>query len=329
MISTSQQFSVLIDELSGATWTLAALGLLFDSGLADHLREPRTLDDLATRCPVLSRERIARCLGVASARGVVSLDGDCYQLAPGVVPSLEPGARTALRGDYRSTLLQAAVYLRAAIEPASAGWRHTDPMILQAQGDGSSLFAMALRMRLAAQLGDLGDRLARPGARFLDVGVGVAALSIAMCRAFPEVNAVGLDAYDVPLTIARANVAAAGLTDRVELRASNIEQLRDEAAFDVAWLPPFFLGSHEAVTQALARIRAALRPGGWVLVPAVNPAAGAAQTAVWGLVLESWGGPVLNASEIEALVTEAGLTVRTLPGPSWISLVAGQRPPRP
>ena len=182
------------------------------------------------------------------------------------------------------------------------------------------MFATALRNRLAPELGDLGERLARPGARFLDVGVGVASLAIAMCREFPALTAVGLDPYEVPLTLARANVAAAGLGDRVELRASTVEQLRDQAAFDLAWLPPFFLGRREAVAEALARIRAALRPGGWVIMPGVNPAAGAAQMAVWSLVLDSWGGPVLHAGELESLVADAGLArapCRAPPGSRW------------
>jgi predicted RNA methylase len=325
MISSPQQFSLLIDELSGSTWTLAALGVLFDSGLAAELREPRTLDELAGRCPVLSRERITRCLAVAAVRGVVTVDGDRYQLAPGVLPSLAPEVRDGLRGDYRSALLQAAAYLRAARDPAQTGWHHTDPVILQAQGDGSSMFATALKTRLAPALGDLAERLDRPGGRFLDVGVGVAALSIAMCKAFPALAVVGLDSNEAPLALARANVSAAELAGRIELRTTPIQALREEAAFDLAWLPPFFLGQRDTVVEALARIRVALRAGGWVLVPALNPTTGEAQRAVWSLIMESWGGPVLPAGEVETLLAEAGLTPRALPGPSGISMVVGQR----
>jgi 2-polyprenyl-3-methyl-5-hydroxy-6-metoxy-1,4-benzoquinol methylase len=325
MISTPQQFSVLIDELSGATWTLAALGMLFDSGLADALAEPRTLEDLAGRCPGLSRERIQRCMAVAAVRGVVTVDGARYQLAPGVLPSLDPGARTALSGDYRSALLQACAYLRGTGDPDQVGWRHTDPAILQAQGDGSSMFASALRTRLAPQLGDLSERLARPGARFLDVGVGVAALSIARCKEFPALTVVGLDPYEVPLALARANVDRAGLGDRVELRAMTIQELREQAGYDAVWLPTFFLGRCEDVAEAMARIHAALRPGGWVIVPVINDAAGEARIAVWSLVLESWGGPVLRVGEVETLLRQAGLQPRSFPGPSWITMVVAQR----
>lgn len=325
MISTPQQFSVLIDELASSTWTLAALGVLFDSGLADELREPRTLDEVAARCPALTRARIERCLAVAAVRGVVTVDRERYRLAPGVLPHLEPGPRAVLRGDYRSYLLQPAAYLRAAAEPQAAGWRHIDPVVLQAQGDGSTMFAAGLKANLLPELGDLGERLARPQARFLDVGTGVAALSIAMCREFPQLRVVGLDPYEVPLALARANVESAQLGDRIELRQIRVQELRDEAAFDLAWLPTFFLGSREEVARALARIRTALRPGGWLLTPTLNPAAGEAQLAVWSLVMESWGGPALHAPEAEKLMADAGLAPRTFSGPGWISLVAGRR----
>jgi SAM-dependent methyltransferase len=326
VITTPQQLSVLIDELASSTWTLAAIGVLFDSGLADDLVEPRSVDELAARRPSMPHARIERCLAVAAQRGVVAAKNGRYQLAPGVLPHLDPVRRTVLQGDYRSYLLQPAAYLRAAWEAhPGSGWRHTDPAVLQAQGDGSVMFAAGFKASILPELDDLGGRLERAEARFLDVGVGVAALTIAMCGEFPRLRAVGLDPLEVPLALARENVARARLADRVELRQARVEDLADEAAFDLAWLPPFFLGSREVVRRALDRIAVALRPSGWVLVPTINPSAGEAQRAVWSLVMESWGGPALQAPDAEALLNAAGLAPRTFHGPSWISLVAGAR----
>ena len=58
-----------------------------------------------------------------------------------------------------------------------------------------------------------------------------------MCRLFPTVRAVGLEPAQAPLALARRNVAGAGLEDRIELRGQRVEELADEEAFDVAWLP--------------------------------------------------------------------------------------------
>jgi hypothetical protein len=50
------------------------------------------------------------------------------------------------------------------------------------------------------------------------ISVGVAALSIAMCRAWPTLPVVGLDPFEPALALARQNVAEAGFQDRIALR---------------------------------------------------------------------------------------------------------------
>ena len=60
MISNPQEMRALSQELTNSAWTLAAIGALFESGLVEHLREPRSADDLSARCPGLSKGRIER-----------------------------------------------------------------------------------------------------------------------------------------------------------------------------------------------------------------------------------------------------------------------------
>lgn len=326
MITSPPQLTALMNDLAQSTWTLAAIGALFDSGLADKLREPRTLDELAAETSKLPRARIERILTVLASRGVVVLEAARYQLAPGVAPYVNPGLRKSLMGDCRSSLMQPLGYLDEAGQAAApVGWTHTEAALLQAQGDASSGFAVGFAMHLVHQLGDLPARLAQPGARFLDVGVGVAALSIGMCQQFPNLQVVGLDVADAPLALARAGIARAGLGERIELRQLPVQELREEAGFDIGWLPTCFVSAAE-VPRAIARVRAALRPGGWILIPAINPAAAENARAVWSMVNERWGGPVLQCPEVEALLAEAGFSgARTLPGPSWTALVAAPR----
>ena len=324
MISDPMQLVSLVDELTTATWTLAAVGTLFESGLADAMGEPRTLDELAARVTALPRERIERCLAVAESRGLVANDGSHYTLAPGAAPFARPPARTDLLGEIRSVMMQSLAYVDASTHDSpSRGWYHTNPRLLQAQGDSSVGFAGVLRERLAARLG-LDERLAQPSARFLDVGVGVGALSIAMCRAFPAVRAVGLDVFDVPLAIARENVVRAELVDRVELRQLAVEDLRDEAAYDLAWLPACFLPP-SSLQSALARIHAALRPGGWVLMPTLASGAPDQTRRIWSMVLEQWGS-VTESDATRQAVDDAGFAeALVLPGPGWVALVAGRK----
>jgi predicted O-methyltransferase YrrM len=327
MVETPMEMRGLVHELSTSAWTLASIGVLFESGMIDHLREPCSAEELATRCAALGSGRVERCLDVLAAAGVVVADGPRYRLAEGAVPFTQQPARAALAGEIRSSLMQALAFLDGSSGPVlEGGWRHTDTALLQAQGAASGGFPPMFKANIVGALGDLAARLERPGARFLDVGVGVGALSISMCGAWKELHVVGLDCFDDALTLARKNVADASLTDRVELRRLPVEELRDEASFDLAWLPAVFIRPSILVT-ALARVFASLRSGGWILLPVVGHAGDARQRAVWTLMNELWGGRVLTVDAAESLVRDAGFSaVRTLPGPAWApALVVGQR----
>jgi SAM-dependent methyltransferase len=317
MIANPMEFRALTFDLSNSAWTLAALGVTFESGLAEQLREPRTVDELAAACRSLTRGRIEACLAVAAAIGLAGKDADRWSIAEGAKPLLQPPMRAALLGEIRTTLMQSLAAIDDAKGEATPGWRHTNPLLLQAQGDASAMFAPMFKMNIVGMLGDLGARLDAPGARILDVGVGVGALAIAFARVFPQASVVGLDPYDVPLALARERVKGAGLEGRVELRRMGAEDLKDEGAFDLAWFPSFFVPA-STLASAIARVRAALRPGGWVLFPIGSSAGDARQRAVVSFVVDGWGGAALSPTEAEAALKNAGFSqVRTLPGPPW------------
>jgi 2-polyprenyl-3-methyl-5-hydroxy-6-metoxy-1,4-benzoquinol methylase len=325
MMKTAQQLMTVLDELTLSAWTLAAFATVFESGLAEALAEPKTLDELARRVDSLPRERIERCLDVVAGRGLVTVTDGKYQLAEGAMCFAKPPMRTFVQAELRTSMLQPAAYVDAAARGTpTRGWHHTDPRILQAQGDASAQFAGALKNHLLPMFGDLGERLARPSARLLDVGVGVASLSIAMCRNFPELRVVGLDVFDVPLGMARENVARAGLADRIELRQLALEDLKEEAAYDLVWLPACFL-TPSGIPVAMTRARAALRPGGRILLPAISDQAPDAHRRVYSLVLEQWGAVTPASFLVEQLAAAGFVQPQTLPGPSpWMALVTAQ-----
>ena len=212
-------------------------------------------------------------------------------------------------------------------DPARApGWSYTDPELLESQGQVSAAFADVLEEVLAPTLEGLGRRLDSPAASFLDIGVGVAALSVAMCRLWPSLRVVGIDPWDPALALARRNVAAAGLGDRVELRHQGAEELTDEEAFDLAWVPGPFL-SLDVLEPAVEGVNRALHPGGWVIYSAYR-GAGDLGMALARLRTVRSGGSVLSAEETAALLTGAGFVdVRVLPEDTWAAalLVVGRR----
>jgi SAM-dependent methyltransferase len=320
-LEVPEQLRALVHQLDTATWALGAIGVTFEAGLIDALDEPRAIDELAARVPALSRGRLERCLQILVVTGIAVGDAEepsRYRLAPGVLPFLTQPARAALEGEMRNVLMQSLAFLDSARETGTrAGWHHVDRRLLEAQGAASGGFPPMFRMLVVPSLDDLAERLERPEARFLDVGVGVARLAIAMCRAFPALHVVGLDPFEVPLAIARETVARERLADRIELRCSGIESLTEEHAFDLAWLPLVFIPGN-LVTRAVERVHAALRPGGWVLVPTLGGAGDALQRSVWALQNELWGGATLSAAEVEEILSNATFSsIRTIVGPPW------------
>jgi len=323
MITSLPELRAVVHELTTASWSLAAIGVLFDSGLAESLVEPRTIDALAAACPALSPGQIERVLGVAAVHGIVVIDGPRYRIADALAPIVRGPMRGGIAAEVRSNLMQPLALFDAARSTAAptTTWRHTDPVLLQAQGDASAVIPMMIKNAL----GELAAKLDRPGARFLDIGSGVGSIAISACRAFPQLRVTGLDPYDKAMELARANVARAGLADRVELRSITIEELADDGVFTAAWLPAFFI-SLANLPVAIARAVASLEPGGWLMVG--FPGTGdAKQRAVWGLIAEMWGGPTPAPSTVEDMLRTAGLRdVRTLPGPPWApQLVVGVR----
>src|SRR5262249_13399599 len=118
----------------------------------------------------------------------------------------------------------AGAILRHALElldnPARPpGWNHSDPALLEAQGGGSRVVPHLIAAAAATRPG-LAALLKQPGT-FLDVGTGVGWLAIEAARLWPALRVVALDIWEPALARARGNIAAAGLEQRIELRAQD------------------------------------------------------------------------------------------------------------
>jgi SAM-dependent methyltransferase len=209
------------------------------------------------------------------------------------------------------------------------GWTHREPEILQNVGDTSAGFVQPLANAVVPSLAGLAERLGAQGAAFLDVGVGVAGLSIAAARKWPALRVVGIDPWQPSLELARANVARAGLGERIELREQRAEDLVDDAAFDLAWVPTNFMPP-AVLGPAAERVLRALRPGGWTLFGATSAALEGPAAAVWRLRMALFGDGVPTSAAAETLLREAGFAdVHTLPTPpgTFLCLVAARRGP--
>ena len=196
------------------------------------------------------------------------------------------------------------------------GWSHTEANDLQNTVDISAAFPAQWKTAIVPRHETLAERLESADGTFLDVGVGVGALSIAMATLWPSLRIVGIDRWKPSLAVARERVQRLGLGTRIELRRQQtVEDLADSQVFDLVWLPSVFIGE-TVVGIALARLYHALRPGGWILFPSVNPAADPLTVAYARLRTVLWGGRPWTPVEAQALLKQAGYAqIQTLPSP--------------
>jgi hypothetical protein len=252
------------------------------------------------------------------AAGVLEQEGRLFTLA-------EPGYH---HHDPAALASGNIAYLRRALRYAQrggVGWAGDDPVVVRHQGRASAVAADMMAEQMSAMPG---PREAYEGGRgrFLDVGVGVAAISLRMCELFPGSTAVGLDVIPEVLEAARKEVADRGCEGRVELRLLDVAELADVEDFDLAWIPQPFL-PRASLEEGLTRVHAALRPDGWLVMP-LNAPTGECdfQRALADHSSYLLGGGPMTQEEAETMVASAGFEDLAWQDYHGLSLLMARRP---
>lgn len=245
-----------------------------------------------------------------AAEGIVLAEAGRYRLAPEFAPLLLPGgeqARTSIL-EHNYNILPRWVALREVLRtgrPAAAAARERTPAELRAFICGMADISRASSEEVAGKL-DLSRC-----ARLLDVGGGPGTAIITFARRFPN---LGGDVFDLPevVAIAREEIAAAGLADRVGTVAGDF--LADElgAGYDAAYVANIIHSHGPDETAALfAKCRRALAPGGLIVVKdfflddtRTRPAI-AARFAV-NMLVGTEAGKSYTTAETRALLAAAG-----------------------
>ena len=282
--------STPLDEATAGLWAIAALGRLAESGTLTRLgAEPQPIDD-----PVeLADARLLATFGLLVA------DPGGFRVPPASPdgPARTPGAAAAYS---RAQLMQAIAHTRG--QPP--GWQSGDGAVLLSEGRAGAHLVTIVEELLLPRMPGARAALESGRGRCLDVGVGVAALSIAVAERFPGTRVLGLDVLQAALDIARTQIAVAGLWDAIELRLQSVADLSDEAAFDLAWIPQPFIAP-DVLDAGLARVRSALRPGGWLILAlggAGDSDRGGTVTAYQSLFATMAGGGPMSVEEGKALL---------------------------
>jgi len=257
-----------------------------------------SMDALAALGAELRRRRE----GVAVPAAVDALLQEVIaRVGPDLLSDLTPDQETTALGVIDTFFRQASDLLeRPAREP---GWSYHDPVVINGQGMTSRQFVGTFEAAASA-VPDFGSVLAKPGT-FLDVGTGAGWLAIEVARCWPSWKVVAIDRWQPALELARANIAASGVSDRIALRCEDVRQLEDREAFSMAWLPGPFLAS-ETVSLALERVRRALVPGGWLVFSLFAPEQTRWGEALTALKVVRNGGHPWKKDELEAMLGNAG-----------------------
>lgn len=168
----------------------------------------------------------------------------------------------------------------------------------------------------------------------LDIGCGAGGMVEALANAYPRGRVLGIDIEPRSVDKAAARIRAAGLEGRVEARLTAAESLDESGAFDLVTMIQVLHETKEEVHETiLARARAALRPGGVLLIvdesyPHAPAEFRARPTAVLTQFVEVFMGNVLlSPEEQKRIVEEAGFQVvsQMIPAPGLICVTIAQR----
>lgn len=198
-------------------------------------------------------------------------EGTGYRLAPHMESLLldptDPhfmGGRiqfyTALYEDY----LAFPGYLRTGeIWPRSAH----DPFLIEALKNLTKPDCVVFTEHVLPQAPDTLARLEQ-GGEILDIGAGGGHHAAHYAKRFPNTRVVGLE-FDAPsLELAQKTIAESDLSERVEIRHGDANELREEDAYDLVAMSIALheTGGPDEYRNVLDRVRRALKPGGTLMV---------------------------------------------------------------
>ncbi|GAC1610943.1 MAG: hypothetical protein NVS3B26_20650 [Mycobacteriales bacterium] len=284
-----------------------------------------------------ARERIweavdAAWLATAAARVMYGHSGEPSTLLDSAARQVVDAAKLPLpTGDiamiFGRALRSQLAQMLAVVDPAATvAWAELDDKTLLAQGRGSGANIGAVLAPNGPVPPEMRARLSQPDAVFLDVGTGVGAICVAMCRSWPNLRCVGLDMASRPLSLAERATAEAGVANRVDLVQQDIGDLHDLAAFDAVWLPLVLIGT-DVAARALRNAVNALRPGGWILVGVNEQPADDMQRALTGFRAAAVGGSTAFRDDVLEWLAQAGVTdISDVHPPSGGTCLVGRRP---
>jgi SAM-dependent methyltransferase len=327
--------SEAIDALTLAARQAALLRGALSSGFLMHCAEDIAVEALATAAGLDAVRVRDLCVALHTA-GVLETDhADRYRVSATYAPLLRDGMDI----QFASDLAGVAVEERLLAEAFSP-----DGPTRYADLDAADRIAFAASVTVApsTEQARSGIRtliesvppwwtaLTADGARYLELGCGVAGGMLTYVQVYPSLRAVGVDLAADLLARARTDAVRLGVADRVRLVHEDAGSFNDPEPFDsVYWSQYFFpVGTRE---RTMANAYQRLRPGGVIIAPVMFPPGSDPAdpgNALDVVLARGWDVPLVSAEKLSAELETAGFVD---PGVyrTRFTVVVARRPRRP
>lgn len=314
--------TVVVNPLYRAAFLASAAG----SGVLRCLRvRPCDLESLAEYLGIAEDDRpqLRVWLETGVRLGELGRREGCYRLRGPAARLLAQPGNDAVAAAVEEILRFHVPVLLDAPRMLSAGRR----FVLEDQ-DGTVIARSSLALRALVQAAiDRTLSTDRP-VRLLEVGCGTGAYVRYAAEANPRLTAVAVDLQEEVAAQAAANLAAWGLTERVETRQGDVRRLDLQPQFDLVTLHNniYYFPESERV-EVLERVRSFLAPGGRVLLTSSCQGGGNLGLDVLNLwfAYAGFGGPLPRADELASQMEKAGFTgvraTRVVPGQPFCAFV--------
>jgi precorrin-6B methylase 2 len=274
-----------LQTLNFSVWGMAALSALAESGVIEALQASRSLSELAA-ISQMPEPILRQSLQLVVELGFIVDNQSRYTLAPDVTAWISEIGIERFIAQLRVTSGLTNEFIQSARNKSlKTGWHYEDEFILNAQGAQSEYIVTDYIL----QDKELIAKLKQSDAKFLDVGAGVAKITLRLCAEFPNLHVVALEPAPKPHQLASINIANSAYAERIHLRREKIQDIDDENQFDVVWYPQIFF-SHEVFIAGLQKIITALKPGGMLLTTAIASDKASLATSVRQLQGALFGG---------------------------------------
>lgn len=232
----------------------------------DAAPEPMTPDVLADHLD-LDAFYVSVWCRAALAAGICERDGAAYRLSPHMGTLLLDPTSPAYAGGVFAVTEKDEMFGRfERVLPSGERmwWDDTSPEWIRGVADTGTPFYVRLVPGGLEQVPGLAERLSQ-GGRIVDTACGAGNGVLRLAQHFPACQVIGVDGDAASLDLAARRVEEAGLSDRVTLVSSALE---DVELHEPATLVVNNISMHECrdIDRVTQRVRAALEPGGWFVI---------------------------------------------------------------